>query len=83
LGYFGAIVLLPLSLLSLFIKFLGLFGLHFIGAIVAIPVVGYLCLMAYKTPNLATLVVETGVDLMRTGKTRVEAFNDVVSAVNG
>jgi hypothetical protein len=80
-AYFGAMVLLPLDAIALLIKLMGLFGLHgFIGALIAIPVVGYLCLIVYKTPGLCKMVVDTGVDLVKTGKLRVEAFNEIVNA---
>ncbi len=83
IAYFGAMVLLPLDAIAMLIKLLGVIGLHgFIGALLAIPAVGYLCLIVYKTPGLCTMVVETGVDLMTTGKTRVEAFNKIVAELN-
>jgi len=80
--YFGALVLLPLDAIALLIKLMGVVGLHgFIGALIAIPGVGYLCLIVYKTPGLCKMLVDTGVDLVKTGKTRVEAFNEIVDAV--
>ena len=80
--YFGAMVLLPLDAIALLIKLLGVLGLHgFIGALVAIPVVGYLCLIVYKTPGLCKMVIDTGVDLVKTGKARVEGFNEILEAV--
>lgn len=84
LAYFGAMVLLPLDAIALLIKLMGVIGLHgFIGALIAIPAVAYLCLMAYKIPGLFKMVVDTGVDLVVTGKARVEAFNEIASAVKG
>jgi len=54
IAYFGAMVLLPLDAIALLIKLMGVIGLHgFIGALIAIPVVGYLCLIVYKTPDFA------------------------------
>ncbi len=82
IAYFGAMVLLPLDAIALLIKLLGVLGLHgFIGALVAIPVVGYLCLIVYKTPGLCKMVIDTGVDLVKTGKARVEGFNEILEAV--
>ena len=82
IAYFGAMVLLPLDAIALLIKLMGVVGLHgFIGALIAIPVVGYLCLTVYKTPGLCKMVVDTGVDLVKTGKLRVEAFNGIVDTV--
>ena len=80
--YFGAMILLPLDVIALLIKLMGVIGIHgFIGALIAIPAVGYLCLIVYKTPGLCKMLVDTGVDLVKTGKTKVEAFNEIVDAV--
>lgn len=84
IAYFGAIILLPLDAVSLLIKLLGLAGLHgFIGALVAVPVVAYLCLIVYRTPDLGKMIVDTGLELAQTGKARVEEFNAIASAVKG
>jgi uncharacterized membrane protein YhaH (DUF805 family) len=82
--YFGAMVLLPLDAISLLIKLMSAIGLNgFIAAVIAIPVVGYLSLLVYKTPGLSKMIVDTGVDLVKAGKTRVEAFNEIASAIKG
>ncbi|MBT9096617.1 hypothetical protein KFZ76_02680 [Methylovulum psychrotolerans] len=82
IAYFGAMVLLPLDLIVLLTKLMGVFGLNgFIAAFIAVPAVGYLCMMAYKTPGLSQIIVDTGIDLVQTGKNRVEAFNGIVEAV--
>lgn len=82
MAYFGAMVLLPLDAVAILVKLLGAIGIHgFIGALVAIPVVGYLCLMIYKTPGLVNMIVDTGLDLVKTGKTKVDAFNAIVADV--
>ena len=84
IAYFGAMILLPLDAVSLLIKLMSLVGIHgFIAAVVAIPVVAYLCLMVYKTPELCKMVMDTGIDLVKTGKMKVEAFNEIASAVKG
>ena len=84
LTYFGAMILLPLDAIALLIKLMEVIGIHgFIGALIAIPAIAYLCLMVYKTPGLCKMVVDTGVDLVITGKAKVEAFNEVASAVKG
>ncbi len=82
IAYFGAMVLLPLDAIALLIKLLGVLGLHgFIGALIAIPAVGYLCLIVYKTPELCQMIVDTGIELVKTGKTKIEAFNEVANAI--
>lgn len=81
--YFGAMVLLPLDVVVLLIKLMGVVGLNgFIAAFIAVPAVGYLGLIVYKTPGLCKMVVDMGVDLIKTGKTRVEAFNEIADAAN-
>jgi hypothetical protein len=80
--YFGAMVLLPLDAVVLLIKLMGVVGFNgFIAAFIAIPAVGYLALMVYKTPGLCKMVVDAGVDLIKTSKTRIEAFNEIADAV--
>ncbi len=82
MAYFGAMVLLPLDAIAILVKLLGAIGIHgFIGALVAIPAVGYLCLMIYKTPGLVNMIVDTGLDLVKTGKVKVDAFNAIVDEV--
>lgn len=82
IAYFGAIVLLPLDLIALLIKLLGVVGLHgFIAAIIAIPAIGYLVLMVHKTPGLVKMLLDTGIDLVNTGKSRVEAFNEIAKTL--
>ncbi len=80
--YFGALVLLPLDAIALLIKLMGVYVIHgFIGALIAVPVVGYLCFIIYKTPGLCKMMVDTGIDLVKVGKLRVEAFNEVADAI--
>ncbi len=82
LAYFGAMILVPLDLVVLILKLLGLFGVGgLIGSAIAIPVVAYLGLMVYKTPGLIKIIVDTGLDLVNTAKERVEAFNQIAEDV--
>jgi hypothetical protein len=82
LVYFSAMVLLPLDAVAMLIRFFSLFGLNtLIGALVAIPVVSYLAMSAYKIPGLGKMVIDTGLDLVSAGKNRIEAFNDIVEGV--
>ena len=82
MAYFGAMVLLPLDAVVLLIKLMGIVGLNgFIAAFIAVPAVAYLGLIVYKTPGLCKMVVDAGVDLIKSGKTRVEAFNEIADAV--
>ncbi len=82
LAYFGAMILVPLDAVVLMSKLLGLIGLNTLfGAIIAVPVVAYLGMMVYKTPGLVNLVIEIGMDLVNSGKTRIEAFNKIVEDI--
>jgi hypothetical protein len=80
--YFGAMVLLPLDAIVLLTKLLGVVGLHgFIGALIAIPAIGYLCLTVYKMPTLCKLIIDTGIELVTTGKAKIEAFNEIANTL--
>ncbi len=80
--YFGAMVLLPLDAVVLLVKLMGVVGLNgFIAAFIAVPAVGYLGLIVYKTPGLCKMIIDAGVDMIKTGKTRVEAFNEIADTV--
>ena len=81
LVYFGAMILLPLDIVVLITKALGLLGIgSLFGAIVALPVVAYLGKIVYNTPGLIQMIVDNGIDLANTGKQRVEAFNKIAEA---
>jgi hypothetical protein len=84
LTYFGAMLLLPLDAVAILVKLMGIVGIHgFIGALIAIPAVGYLCMIIYKTPGLCEMVLEIGLDLVKTGKAKVDAFNSIAETVKG
>jgi hypothetical protein len=82
IAYFGTMILLPLDAVSILVKLMGLVGIHgFIGAFIAVPLVGYLCMIVYKTPGLCKMIIDTGLDLVHTGKAKVDAFNEIANAV--
>ncbi len=82
LTYFGAMILVPLDLVVLLTKLLSVVGIGTLfGALVAIPVVAYLGLIVYKTPGLVQMLIEIGMDLVNTGKQRVEAFNEIANSI--
>ncbi|MEN9757628.1 MAG: hypothetical protein RL755_1815 [Pseudomonadota bacterium] len=84
IAYFSAMVILPLDAIVMIIKFLSLFGIGgILGALIAIPAVGYLAMVVYKMPELHNLIIEIGVDLMTTGKNRIEAFNKIIDSLKG
>jgi len=76
LVYFGAMILLPLDMVVLISKLLGVLGIGTLfGAIMALPLVAYLGKMVYNTPGLIQMIIDNGIDLVNVGKQRVEAFN--------
>jgi hypothetical protein len=82
LVYFGALILLPLDAVVLVMKLLSVFGVsNFVGALIAIPVVAYICYSVYKIPKLSAMLLEIGMDMVNTGKMRVEAFNELAEEV--
>jgi uncharacterized membrane protein YhaH (DUF805 family) len=84
LVYFGALLLVPLDALALFIKLMTAFGLNgFIAALIGVPVIGYLGLIVYRTPGLVKMLIDIGLDLVNAGKNRIEEFNKIVEAVKG
>jgi hypothetical protein len=81
LVYFGTLVLLPLDLVVLLTKFLGVLGIgSLFGAILAVPAVAFLGQIVYKTPGLIQLLIDNGLDLASSGKQRVDAFNKLAEA---
>ncbi len=84
LTYFGALLLLPLDAVALFIKVMTAFGLNgVIAAAVAVPLIAYLGLSVYKIPGLCKMLVEIGIDLATSGKSRVEQLGKIAETVKG
>ncbi len=78
LTYFGALLLIPLDLLYIIIKILSAIGFNdILAAFIAVPALGYMGLMVYRTPELVKLLIDTGLELVNTGKQRIEAFNTI------
>jgi hypothetical protein len=82
LTYFSVLILLPLDIVVLISKALSVIGFGTLfGAIIAVPVVAYLGKIVYTTPGLIQMLIDSGLDLVHTGKQRVDAFNKVVAEV--
>jgi len=80
--YFGAMVFIPLDALVMISKLLSVVGINtFVGALIGLPIVGYLGKIVYQTPGLVGMIVETGMDLVKTGKDKVEAFNKIAESI--
>lgn len=83
LTYFSVLVLLPLDIVVLIAKALSVIGIGtFFGAVIAVPVVAYFGKIIYSTPGLIGALVDGGIDLVHSGKQRVDAFNKFVEAAN-
>lgn len=81
LTYFGVLVLVPLDILALFVKMATALGINgFVAALAGAVGVGYLALSAYKIPGLVKILIDTGMELVQTGKAKVEAFNVLAEA---
>lgn len=80
--YFGVMILLPLDAAVLLIKLFTVFGLNgFIAAFIAVSAVAYLGMKVYKIPGLVKMIIDTGVELIGTGKSKIEAFNAIADSV--
>ena len=80
--YIGTFLLLPLDAIVLLVKLMTALGLNgILATAVAVPVVGYLVLTVYKMPGLCKILLDMGMDLVNTGKSRVEEFNKMAEAL--
>ena len=84
LVYFGTLLLLPLDAVILAVKLLTVIGFNdLIATIIIVPVIGYLGLIVYKTPDLFQMLLDIGLDMVNTGRARVESFNKIAESVKG
>jgi hypothetical protein len=82
IAYFAVMVLIPLDALVMISDLLGLVGINtFVGAMLGLPVVGYLCKVGYEIPALRAIIVDTGMDLVKTGKAKIDAFSVIAESV--
>jgi len=82
ISYFSIMIMIPLAVLDIFGDLFGLFGLNsLIGTALGLPVVAYLCNVVYKTPALSEMIVSTGIELVKTGKAKVDAFNEIAESL--
>ena len=80
--YFGALIFIPLDALVMISKLLSVVGINtFVGALIGLPIVGYLGKIVYETPGLVAMVMETGIELVKTGREKVEAFNEIAESI--
>lgn len=82
ISYFAIMVMIPLDALVMISDLLGLVGINtFVGALLGLPVVGYLCKVGYEIPALRAVIVDTGLELVKTGKTKIDSFNAIAESV--
>ncbi len=82
LVYFGALLLVPLDIVSLITSLLSFVGLPgFVAALIGIGAVVYLSMQVYKIPGLIDMLVNTGLDLVKIARERIESFEDIVNEV--
>jgi len=82
ISYFAIMIMIPLDALVMISDLLGLVGINtFVGALLGLPVVGYLCKVAYEIPALRAVIVDTGLELVKTGKSKIDSFNDIAASV--
>ncbi len=75
-------VMIPLDAIVMIADLFSLIGLNtFGGALIGAPVVGYLCKMGYEIPALRAIIVDTGMELVKSGKAKVDAFNAIADSV--
>lgn len=74
--YFGALLLLPLDAVYLLIKLMSAIGFNdMLAVLLAVPAIAFLGMKVYKMPGFCKLLLQIGIDLVDSGKNRVEAFN--------
>ncbi len=82
LAYFGALLLLPLSLLVNLVRILTVIGLsEVISVLFALPVVVYLGYLVYGMPRLTKIIVDTGLELVSIGQMRIKGFDEIVATL--
>jgi len=82
ISYFAVMVMIPLDAVVMIADLFSLIGLNTLGgALIGAPVVGYLCKMGYDIPALRAIIVDTGMELVKTGKAKVDAFNAIADSV--
>jgi len=76
--YFGSLLLIPLAILIGVVDILTAIGFNGIFAtIVALPVVGWVCYVVYKIPNLFQALLDTGIKLYEVGAAQNKVFDGI------
>ena len=75
LAYYGAMLLLPLTLLTQIIRLLSAIGLPgFIAGAAALGAVAYLANCLYQMPTLYKSIIDTGTELVKFGYEKIMQF---------
>jgi len=82
ISYSAFMVMIPLAVINVISDVLGLIGINtLIGAFLGAPAAAYLCKVVYDTPALSAIIVDTGVEFVKAGKAKVDAFNKVAESI--
>ena len=84
LNYFGILLLLPLQIwahLTYTFAWIGLPGV--LSALTALPILGLVGYVFYRTPDLHRILSNTGVELVRLAYAQHRRFEDLVQALAG
>ncbi len=84
LTYFGAFLLLPLDVITLLTRGLGMMGLpSLVGFPIAAAVTAYLCYRVYKMPGLYRSIVNGGLELTNAGHAQLRQLEAIAAEVTG
>ncbi len=76
--YFGSLLLIPLAILIGVVDILTAIGINgILATILALPVVGWVCYVVYKIPNLFQALLDTGIKLYEVGTAQNKVFENI------
>jgi len=80
--YFGSLLLIPLAILIAIVDILTAIGINgILATIIALPVVGWVCYVVYKIPNLFQALLDTGIKLYEVGTAQNKVFEEISSTL--
>ena len=80
--YFGSLLLIPLAILIGVVDILTAIGINgILATILALPVVGWVCYVIYKIPNLFQALLDTGIKLYEVGTAQNKVFESISSSL--
>jgi len=80
--YFGSLLLIPLAILIGVVDILTAIGINgILATILALPVVGWVCYVVYKIPNLFQALLDTGIKMYEVGTAQNKVFDEISSTL--